>query len=188
MYYKVWVSETRQSGGGAQGPGDGRSAGDDRHRRKERVLHTRISEQLAEDVRRLAEELRVPVSNVVRTVLEEAVGAVESVSDNVGELIEDVVEEAGRAREEMLRRRARRRTHRAPAPPGPVDAAPEPGEGPAPRPDAEPIGWLPLVLARRRECGDCGAALARGSRAYVVATAEGLGSDSLCRDCVDGRV
>ena len=33
-----------------------------RRARKERVLHTRISEELSEDIRRMAEELRVPVS------------------------------------------------------------------------------------------------------------------------------
>ncbi len=39
--------------------------------RKERVLHTRISEQLSEDIRNFAADLRVPASNLVRNVLEE---------------------------------------------------------------------------------------------------------------------
>ena len=59
-----------------------------RHRaRKERVLHTRISEQLSEDIRQMADELRVPVSNLVRNVLEEAFAVVETVTDNVGDLV-----------------------------------------------------------------------------------------------------
>jgi hypothetical protein len=51
--------------------------------RKERVLHTRISEQLAEDIRAIADDLRVPVSNLVRNVLEEAFDAVERVSGDM---------------------------------------------------------------------------------------------------------
>jgi len=78
-------------------------------RRKERVLHTRISEQLSEDIRRAAEDLRVPVSNLVRNVLEEAFGAVERVSDEVGEFLEDVLGDAEGARQDIrrLRRRVR---------------------------------------------------------------------------------
>lgn len=66
--------------------------------RKERVLHTRISEQLAEDIRRVAEDLRVPVSNLVRNVLEETFSVVESVTDNLGTWLEDVATEVGQAR------------------------------------------------------------------------------------------
>ncbi len=57
-------------------------------------MHTRISEELDESLRRAAEDLRVPVSNLVRNVLEDALDVVEVVTENVGELVEDVVEEA----------------------------------------------------------------------------------------------
>jgi hypothetical protein len=80
-----------------------------RHGRKERVLHTRISEQLSDDIRRLAEDLRVPTSNLVRNVLEEVFTVVESVSDDVGDLFEDVLEEAESARQ-RIRRRSRPRS------------------------------------------------------------------------------
>ncbi len=78
--------------------------------RKERVLHTRISEQLSEDIRRLADDLRVPASNLVRNVLEEVFAMVESVSEDVGELFEDVLDEASEARDRMSRRASRHRT------------------------------------------------------------------------------
>ena len=71
--------------------------------RKERVLHTRISDQLAEDIRALAEDLRVPVSNLVRNVLEEAFSAAERVTGDVGEIVEEVVAEAERAAERLHR-------------------------------------------------------------------------------------
>lgn len=73
------------------------------------MLHTRISEQLADDIRRLADDLRVPASNLVRNVLEEVFTMVESVSEDVGELFDDVLDEAEEARERVRRRSARRR-------------------------------------------------------------------------------
>lgn len=86
----------------------------ERRERKERVLHTRVSKQLSEDIRRMAEDLRVPVSNLVRNVLEEAFSVVEAVSENVGDLVEDVMEEADRARHRVRRRahQRQRRVHR----------------------------------------------------------------------------
>jgi hypothetical protein len=94
-----------------------------RHRhgeRKERVLHTRVSEQLSQDIRQLAEDLRVPASNLVRNVLEEVFTVVENVSDDVGDLFEDLVVEAEGARDRLRasgrtgrRRSARRRSRRS---------------------------------------------------------------------------
>jgi hypothetical protein len=81
-----------------------------RRARKERVLHTRISDSLAEDIRRIAEDLRVPASNLVRNVLEEVFDVVESVSDDVGGLFEEVLDEAEAARERIAS--ARSRSHR----------------------------------------------------------------------------
>ena len=132
-----------------------------RRERKERVLHTRISQQLAQDIGRMAEDLRVPVSNLVRNVLEEVFSVVETVTDNVGELIEDVMDEAGRAR----RRGA-----------------------PAPREEAADVrGWQELILARAGSCSDCAAPLARGQRAYLGVAAAGPSSQTLCADCLDAR-
>ena len=65
-----------------------------RRRRKERVVHTRISEDLDEALRRAADDLRVPVSNLVRNLLEDAFDVVESVSVSIGDLVNDVVDEA----------------------------------------------------------------------------------------------
>jgi hypothetical protein len=81
-----------------------------RARRHERVLHTRISQELAQDLRRAADDLRVPVSNLVRNVLEEAFGAVERVSDEVGGFLEEVLSDSDEARGDL--RRLRRGLHR----------------------------------------------------------------------------
>lgn len=73
------------------------------------MLHTRVSENLAADIRRIADDLRVPASNLVRNVLEEVFDVVESVSDDVGQLFDEVVVEADAARERLARRRGTRR-------------------------------------------------------------------------------
>lgn len=96
-------SETSGGSGSCGSSGRDRSHRDRSHRshrrraRKERILHTRISEQLSEDIRGIADELRVPVSNLVRNVLEEAFSAAERVTDDVGDILDGVMSEAERA-------------------------------------------------------------------------------------------
>ena len=65
-----------------------------RRRRQGHVMHTRISEDLDEALRRAAGDLRLPVSNVVRSILEDTFDVVETVTETVGSLVDDVVEEA----------------------------------------------------------------------------------------------
>jgi hypothetical protein len=164
--------------------------------RKERVLHTRISQQLAEDISRMAEDLRVPVSNLVRNVLEEVFSVVETVTENVGDLVEDVMDEAERARERVRQTRLHgrhRRWHRH----GPqhrhrsrhgADAGDAREDEPPRREDpASVVGWQPLILARAAVCADCAASLQRGERAYLGLETTGPGSLTLCADCLDAR-
>lgn len=164
-----------------------------RRGRKERVLHTRISQQLAEDIGRMADDLRVPVSNLVRNVLEEVFSVVETVSDNVGDLIEGVMDEAESARERVRRGRRRAARWRERGPAEPMD---DPGEGePAAAAAAEPpreepadlLGWQPLILARAGACSECARPLARGERAYVGITRSGASDLTLCAPCLDSR-
>jgi hypothetical protein len=149
-------------------------------RRKERILHTRISEDLAEDLRRVAEDLRVPVSNLVRNVLEEAFSVVETVTDNVGDLIEEVMDEAEAVRDRIrTRQRRQRRAGRRAAEAGPQAEAAEP----APARDDEVIGWQRLVLARPQRCAQCGILLGRGDPAFASVTPKGVGATWRCEDC-----
>jgi len=140
--------------------------------RKERVLHTRISEQLAEDIRAIADDLRVPVSNLVRNVLEEAFDAVERVSGDVSHLVEDVIEEAELASERYrryrnrVRERARSRSQEART----ESAAPPSPQPPAAAADAvlgRVVAWQPVVLAAARRCLRTGRELRPGERAYL---------------------
>jgi hypothetical protein len=135
-----------------------------RHGRKERVLHTRISDRLADDIRRIADDLRLPVSNLVRNVLEEAFDAVESVSNDLGSVIEEVMDEAEgaslriqRARERVRRRRERRRRGWS----GERDSAEDAEAVPPPAAPGEPVGpppppveWYFVEDGRRRGPAD----------------------------------
>jgi hypothetical protein len=165
----------------------------ERRSRKERILHTRISEDLAEDLRRVAEDLRVPVSNLVRNVLEEAFSVVETVTGNVGDLIEEVMGEAEAVRDRMRGRRHRhgRHRHRArrhgsetrSAAEESREAASDPA-APAEAAAADVLGWQPLVLARPQRCERCETLLGRGDSAYASVTSQGVGKSWRCEDCI----
>ena len=158
--------------------------------RKERVLHTRISERLDESLRRAADELRVPVSNLVRNVLEDAFMVVETVAENVGELVDDMLEEAERVRGQWRRRsrwesRFRHRTRTRDEPRAPEVDSQEPEEAPREFPDV--VGWQPLILNADQTCAECDRALRRGDKAFVGLTAQGPSPYWLCRECLQDR-
>lgn len=116
---------------------------DDEHdpKRKERVIHTRVPAVLEQELKRLAETLKVPVSNVVRTILEDAVAAV----DSVGQKAEGELRQAA---ERLSRHRtALKRATRAPL--------------------AGIVGYQPLMLARAEKCALCDRALAAGEEGFL---------------------
>src|SRR5262245_66414997 len=61
--------------------------------KKERGLHTRIPAVLEQELKRFADNLRVPVSNLVRTILEDAL----TVADRATERVEEELAAAARA-------------------------------------------------------------------------------------------
>jgi hypothetical protein len=130
----------------------------------------------------------VPVSNLVRNVLEDVFSVVEAVTGNVGDLIDEVVDEADRARERLSGRarqygRDARRfedeppSSRSPREEGTVEPAPEIPEFP------NVVGWQPLILNAPKECAACQRSLKRGIRAFVGVTEAGLSPNYLCRRC-----
>ncbi len=126
--------------------------------RKERVIHTRVAEDLDEEIKRRAQNLGVSVSNLVRNILQNAIGLVE-------DIIHDGAETA----------RAARRSARADedAPPG--------------RPHAERrlLGWQPAILAVNAVCEACNTILPRGTRAHI-SVLDGPGAPSFrCQSCIE---
>ncbi len=80
--------------------------------RKERVLHTRIPAILEEDLKSVAERLRMPVSNLVRGILEDAIAA----ADRAGERVETSLHRAARTvhdESERIAERVETSLHRA---------------------------------------------------------------------------
>jgi hypothetical protein len=155
-------------------------------------LHTRISDDLDEALQDAARRLRLPVSNLVRNVLEDVFDVVEAVTENVGGFVEDVVEEAqdlgrrweGRFRERTAEARARRvetdRDEASSAPPKP----PAPETARAEFPDV--AAWQPLVMNTVHECAGCGCGLHRGDKAYLAVGGSRPGPTFLCETCLDG--
>jgi hypothetical protein len=137
--------------------------------RKERVLHTRVSEELHDALHRAAEELRVPVSNLVRNVLEDVTRVVGGVSESVGGMFGTWMRDA-------------RERHRAPE----TEAETETPAEPHPRPDFSDVtGWQPIRVNRAGTCADCGTALGKGDDAYLGLSSTGAAPTLLCCDCLD---
>jgi hypothetical protein len=130
--------------------------------RKERVLHTRISEDLHDALHRAAEDLRVPVSNIVRNVLEDVTRVVDGVSEHVGDIFGTWLRDARERRAEAEAEQTR------------------------PRPDFSDVaGWQPIRVNRPGPCADCGIQLERGEDAYLGISSTGGAPKLLCCDCLD---
>lgn len=130
-----------------------------RHR-QERWLHTRISEDLEEALKREARRQRQPVSLLVRNVLEGAL-----------DLVEDIVED-GLAVANRAQRFAR-----------------SVSRGPRTRGDriADVYGWQELILNRKVHCARCDVKLGAGGTAYRGLQDEPGGPPVfLCPPCVRG--
>ena len=160
-------------------------------------MHTRISDDLDEALQDAARRLRVPVSNLVRNVLEDVFDVVEAVTENVGGFVEDVVEEAqhlgrrweGRFRERTTEARARRvEVERNETPPAaPSAAAPPPAAPESARSEFPDVAaWQPLVMNAVQECAGCGRVMRRGDNAYLAVGGSRPGPTFLCEPCLDG--
>jgi hypothetical protein len=169
------------------GPAQGGDRDERTEQRKERVLHTRIPASLETEIKRLADSLRIPVSNLVRNMLQDAVAMLGDVKDNVGErvtnkvseIVEDVSALSSQMTREVERERARLRAHwlsyqtrkRVPeAGHGSNGQAPHPGEKDALVEEAalaDVLGWQPLTLNIRTGCAGCGKTLVPGTEAFL---------------------
>src|ERR1700727_964481 len=72
--------------------------------RKERVLHTRVPAVLERELKRFAENLRVPVSNLVRTILEDALSVADAATGNVEERLRRAASHLEKEREKLKKR------------------------------------------------------------------------------------
>ena len=118
----------------------------DKSDKKERVLHTRIPAVLEAELKATARALRVPVSNLVRTILEDAV----AIADRASEKVEDRLSRAAKTvRDERGRLRAK-------------------VERKAPLDDI--VAYQPVVMAADGECAKCSRSLREGDDALLAIT------------------
>ncbi|MCC6215813.1 MAG: hypothetical protein IT376_13190 [Polyangiaceae bacterium] len=136
------------------------SAGAKSRQKKERVLHTRIPAVLEEELKAAADALRIPVSNLVRTILEDAV----AIADRATGRVEERLERAARTvRDERERMRARVERSRA------LDGV---------------VAWQPVHLAQPARCASCAASLASGAAAALGITERPGPRVFVCPPCV----
>lgn len=115
--------------------------------RKERVLHTRVPAVLERELKRFADNLRVPVSNLVRVILEDAVQAADAAGESVEGRLKRAAQQLGREREK-LKKRVLPDQHQF--------------EG--------VYAFQPVTLAQPATCAKCDRALARGEHAQLGLT------------------
>jgi hypothetical protein len=137
--------------------------GNDGEAKKERVLHTRIPAVLERDLKRLARSLRVPVSNLVRTILEDAL----TVADKAGSRVEEELQNAARAVSRERENIRQRLKHLDPL--------------------EEVIGFQPMVLAQESACAACLIELGRGEQGWLGLRATPGPPIIVCSDCVPPR-
>lgn len=126
---------------------------------KERVLHTRVPAVLERELKTLAESWRIPVSTVVRTILEEAVDTFDTARQAAGEELRDVANLVRGGK----RSRAASKADASSKPDDGSDATPQAGA-----PLAGVIGFQPLLIAEPRDCALCGQTIERGAQAYLA--------------------
>jgi hypothetical protein len=113
--------------------------------KKERVLHTRVPLVLERELKRFAENLRIPVSNLVRAILEDAVEAADVASETVEGRLKRAAQTLGQGREQLKKR-----------------VLPDPFEG--------VFAFQPVTLAQPTTCARCQKRLAAGSHAHLGLT------------------
>jgi hypothetical protein len=121
---------------------DRESANGEKGARKERVLHTRVPAVLERELKRFAENLRIPVSNLVRTILEDALSVADAATESVEERLKRAAHHLEREREKLKKRMEH-----------------DPLEG--------IVAFQAVTLALDTTCAKCERDLRRGERAHM---------------------
>ncbi len=69
--------------------------------KKERVIHTRVPAVLDRELKRFAQNLRIPVSNLIRTILEDAVSVADAATENVEQRLKKAASHLEQERERL---------------------------------------------------------------------------------------
>jgi len=139
--------------------------------RKERVLHTRVPAVLEQELKRVANAWRVPVSNVVRALLEDALDTLDVVGAKAEGELREVVDMLTSERN-RFRQKSSEQLSKIPGAPDATEAADTAEQDDEPAPAANPldgaVGVTPMTLVHDAVCGVTGQKLPAGSEAYMV--------------------
>jgi hypothetical protein len=120
-------------------------ADDSASSKKERVLHTRVPAVLERELKRFADNLRVPVSNLVRTILEDALNVADAATENVEERLKKAAHQLEVEREKLKKKVM-------------------------PDPLADVFAFQTVTLAQAAQCAKCGRELRAGEKAHLGLT------------------
>ncbi|MBZ0253655.1 MAG: BrnA antitoxin family protein, partial [Candidatus Methylomirabilis sp.] len=155
----------------------------DPEERKDKILHARIPEKLEAQLKQEARKMRIPVSNLVRNILEDTFHFVDDIVADSFEIVDTVRRDAIHIAQTAARTYGSLSPKRQERPGEAEEAAPEEPESgletPAAAPEgaeeaeaaADPFadiyGWQELRLSRDTECAACGGALQKGATAFL---------------------
>lgn len=168
--------------------------------RKDRLIQTRVPQDLETTLKDEARKRRLSVSHLIRNVLEDTFDLVDNVVEEVDRVVADShrVAQTLRGGAERLRATARgegRDTADAPhgVDGGSVQSDPPPSEAPPATPEAEDppadlshvYAWQPVVLNRAGECARCHEAIGKGEQGHMGLSDAPGPRAWLCDSCVD---
>jgi hypothetical protein len=146
-----------------------------KNEKKEKVIHTRISETLEQELKARASGLGVSVSNLVRNVLLTTFGRMEGMAREGADFARSISwhqEQAGAEAQRVTT--------------GATESQQIGATVPASHPDRNVIGWQTLILELNAVCSRCNAILPRGSDAAIAVT---MSPDEprplICPTCLD---
>lgn len=143
--------------------------------RKDRVIQTRVPKELESSLKEAAQRERVPVSQLIRNVLEDSLNLVESVVSDSTQLVENVTRDARRIAESASG--IKKGEAFVPAKEG--------GEQARALLDAVDA-WQDVIVNKPGRCVQCGTELKRGQQAFRGLTGDPAGPIVwLCGDCIE---
>ena len=128
--------------------------------KKERVLHTRVPAVLEQELKRLANAWRVPVSNLVRAILEDALETIDVVGRKAEGELRSVAELLASERGRLREKSAAQLDKLSDAPEATAPGSENPLQG--------AVGATPITLVHDAICGITGTAMSAGSEAHLV--------------------
>lgn len=173
--------------------------------RKDKIIQTRVNEALGDRLKREAKERRLPVSQLIRNVLEDSFNLVGNVVDNVDAIAQDAIG-LGRQAGADARRLGRRASHVVSADEEPHEADELAGEeeplaeeeeeplsasqaqkaetASAPSPALEHIlAWQEVVLNGQQLCASCTKTLPKGENGFLGISSTPGSVAWLCQEC-----